>query len=108
PTKTYEKEELAIGDKTYKLTEIDNKFSVDKVLTESIALVVPDISHLLDIREDFIEQFPESYITIEAKIGWNTEGPEEAEKALRKQLENDYSFNPGNEGLLYDSRVTQG
>src|SRR5690606_9577533 len=33
---------------------------------------------------------------------------EEAEKALRKQLENDYSFNPGNEGLLYDSRVTQG
>lgn len=106
-TKMYEKEELAIGDKTYKLTEIDNEFSADMALTESIVLVVPDVSHLLDIREDFIEQSPESYITIDAEIGWNTEGPEEAEKALRKQLENDYSFNFGNDGLLYDSRETQ-
>lgn len=106
-TKTYEKEELKIGNKSYGLTEIENEFSADMALTESIAIVVPDVSHLLDIREDYMEQFPEStHITIDAEIGWNTEGTEEQEKALIEQLRNEYNFSSGNDGL-YDSREIQ-
>ncbi|MCM3611862.1 ABC transporter permease [Planococcus sp. MERTA32b] len=106
-TKTYENDELALGNKNYRLTEIDNEFSEDMALTESIALVVPDESHLLDIRADFMEQFPDAnYVTIDAEIGWDTEGAEEQEKALIEQLENEYSFNSGKDGL-YDSRDTQ-
>ncbi len=106
-TKTYEKEELAIGDKSYSLTEIENEFSADMALTESIALVVPDETHLLDLRDDYMEQFPEStHITIDAEIGWNTEGTEEQEEALTDQLANEYNFSSGNDGL-YESREIQ-
>ncbi|QHJ72105.1 FtsX-like permease family protein [Planococcus halotolerans] len=106
-TKTYEKEELAIGNKSYRLTEIENEFSADMALTESIAIVVPDVSHLLDFREAYMEQFPEStHITIDAEIGWNTEGTEEQEEALIEQLRSEYSFSSENDGL-YNSRDVQ-
>ena len=111
PTKTYEKEELAIGDKIYKLIEIENEFSEDMDLTGSITLVVPDVSHLLEIREDFMEQFPETnYITIDAEIGWNTEGTKKEEKELAEQLSDEYGWESGWESAgssLYDSREIQ-
>lgn len=91
-TKTYEKEELKIGNKTYSLTEIDNEFGADMAFTESIALVVPDATQLLDIRDDFMEEFPEStYTTIDAVIGWNAEGTEEQEEQLVNRLESEYN-----------------
>ncbi|WP_084242708.1 FtsX-like permease family protein [Planomicrobium okeanokoites] len=106
-TKSYEKEELAIGNKTYSLTEIENEFSADMALTESIALVVPDETHLLDLREDYMEQFPNStHITVDAEIGWNTEGTEAAEKALAEQLESEYNGVSGSFSR-YESRDSQ-
>lgn len=106
-TKSYEKEELSIGNKTYSLTEIENEFSADMALTESIALVVPDEAHLLDLREDYMGQFPEStHITVDAEIGWNTEGTEAAEKALAEQLESEYNGVSGSFSR-YESRDSQ-
>ncbi|XKE95575.1 ABC transporter permease [Metaplanococcus flavidus] len=106
-TKSYDKEELAIGNKTYSLTEIENEFSEDMALTESIALVVPDETHLLDLREDYMEQFPEStHITVDAEIGWNTEGTEAAEKAFAEQLESEYNGVSGSFSR-YESRDSQ-
>ncbi|MFC3210028.1 FtsX-like permease family protein [Planomicrobium okeanokoites] len=106
-TKTYLKEDLSIGNKTYSLTEIENEFSADMALTESIALVVPDEAHLLDLREDYMGQFPEStHITVDAEIGWNTEGTEAAEKALAEQLESEYNGVSGSFSR-YESRDSQ-
>ena len=106
-TKTYRNDSLAIGNKTYNLTEIDNEFSADMSLTESIALVVPDAGHLLDLRDDFMEEFPESaYVTIDATIGWDAEGAAEQQEALAAQLQTEYN---GVEGSFsrYESRENQ-
>lgn len=106
-TKTYLEEDLSIGNKTYSLTEIENEFSADMALTESIALVVPNETHLLDLREDYMGQFPEStHITVDAEIGWNTEGTEAAEEALIERLESEYNGVSGSFSR-YESRDSQ-
>lgn len=106
-TKTYTEDGLAIGNKNYKLTEIENEFGADMDFTESIALVVPDVSHLLDIRDDFMEEFPEwNYITIDAEIGLDVEGTEEQNEQLVNRLNSEYN---GSSGSLsqYRSRDIQ-
>ncbi|MBM7578235.1 FtsX-like permease family protein [Jeotgalibacillus terrae] len=106
-TKTYTEGELAIGNKNYKLTEIENEFSADMEFTESIALVVPDVSHLLDIRDDFMKEFTESnHITIDAEIGLDVEGTEEQKEQLVNRLNSEY--NGGSDSFsLYQSRENQ-
>lgn len=106
-TTTDKKESLTIGTETYKLTEVENEFDGNMDLTESMALVVPEVSHLLKITENFKEQFPESnYLTIDAQIGWNTSGTEEQKEGLAKQLESEYGWNAvGNN--IYESRLLQ-
>ena len=104
-TETYKEDELAVGEQTYRLTEIENEFSADMALTESIALVVPDISHLKQIKADFENQFPEStYTTIDAEIGWNTTGTAEEKRLLAEHLKDGYSW--GADGH-YESRILQ-
>lgn len=106
-TKTYTKDSLKIGNKTYSLTEIDNEFGADMEYTESIALVVPDATHLLDIRDDFMEEFPEStYTTIDAVIGWDAEGTEEQKEQLMNRLESEYNGVSGNFSR-YESRESR-
>ena len=106
-TKTYTEGGLAIGNKNYKLTEIENEFSADMAFTESIALVVPDVSHLLDIRADFMEEFPESnYITIDAEIGLDVEGTEEQKEQLVNRLNSEYNGVSGSFSQ-YQSRENQ-
>ncbi|MFD1032341.1 FtsX-like permease family protein [Metaplanococcus flavidus] len=106
-TNTYTKGELAVGNKSYKLTEIENEFSADMALSESIAMVVPDVSHLLDIRDDFMEEFPESdYITIDAEIGWDAEGEADQKESLVNRLNSEYNGDSGSFSL-YQSRENQ-
>lgn len=106
-TTTDKKESLTIGSETYQLTQVENEFDGNMELTESLALVVPEVSHLLEISKKFKEQFPESnYLTIDAQIGWNTSGTEEQKEVLAKQLENQYGWNAG-ENSLYESRLLQ-
>lgn len=106
-TTTDKKESLTIGTETYKLTEVENEFDGNMDLTESMALVVPEVSHLLKITENFKEQFPESnYLTIDAQIGWNTSGTEEQKEGLAKQLESEYGWNAGGNNI-YESRLLQ-
>ena len=106
-TKTYKESELAVGGKTYRVAGIDNEFGADMDLTESMALVVPDASHLLEMQTDFNERFPESnYLTIDAEIGWNTSGSEEQKEVLAQKLNNEYGWeSEGNS--LYNSRILQ-
>lgn len=107
-TKTYTEDKLIVGNKTYQLTEVvGNEFSKDMDFTESMALVVPDISHLMDIQADFKKQFPEiDYMTIDAEIGWNTSGTEEEKKEFAEQLNSEYGWDAGG-GVLYNSRILQ-
>lgn len=106
-TKTYKEDELTVGDKTYRLTEVDNEFSEEMDLTESIALIVPNISHLMDIRDGIGKQFTETnYTTIDAEIGWNTSGTEEEKKEIADQLNEKYGWDAGGNNL-YNSRLLE-
>ncbi|QBP42594.1 FtsX-like permease family protein [Paenisporosarcina antarctica] len=106
-TKTYREDELTVGDKTYRLTEVDNEFSEEMDLTESMALVLPDISHLMNIQADFKKQFPDTnYFTIDAEIGWNTSGTEEEKNEFAEQLNDEYGWDAGGMNL-YNSRLLQ-
>ncbi|WP_106532183.1 FtsX-like permease family protein [Planomicrobium soli] len=104
-TGTYKKEELAIGEQTFQLTPIENEFSEEMALTESLALVVPNISQIEQIKADFEKEVPgDSYMAINAKIGWNTTGTEEDKKKLADQLSEEYSW--ASDGH-YESRENQ-
>ncbi|WP_298825744.1 ABC transporter permease [uncultured Planococcus sp.] len=106
-SKAYEESELTIGEKTYRLAEIENEFSEDMDLIESMAIVVPDISHLADIHANFNEQFPErNYLTIDAVLGWNTKGTEDQKKVFAEQLNEEYGLGSGSQNL-YESRILQ-
>lgn len=106
-TDTYQESELTVGEKTYRVAEIENEFNEDLDLTESMAIVVPDISHLLEIQENFKEQFPHTnYLAIDAELGWDTSGTEEQKEALAKQLNSEYGWEASS-GSLYDSRLLQ-
>ena len=104
-TGTYQKDELTIGEQNYRLTAIENEFSEEMALTESLALVVPDISHLKQIKADFENQFPEdTFTTIDAEIGWNTTGAEEEKREFAEQMVDEYSWNSDRH---YESRLLQ-
>ena len=104
-TGTYQKDELTIGEQNYRLTAIENEFSEEMGLTESLALVVPDISHLKQIKADFENQFPEdTFTTIDAEIGWNTTGAEEEKREFAEQMVDEYSWNSDRH---YESRLLQ-
>ncbi|MDQ0428666.1 putative ABC transport system permease protein [Planomicrobium stackebrandtii] len=106
-TNAYTDSELTLGNKTYRVAEVANEFGEDMDLVESMAIVVPDASHLLEIQEDFKEQYPETnYLTIDAEVGWNTSGTEEQKEALAKQFNGEYGLGAGGSNL-YDSRLLQ-
>lgn len=106
-TNTYKESELTLGNQTYRVAEVANEFGEDMELIESMAVVVPNASHILEIQEDFKEQYPEtSYLTIDAEVGWNTSGTEEQKEALAKQLNGEYGLEAGGNNL-YNSRLLQ-
>ncbi|WP_142828239.1 FtsX-like permease family protein [Planococcus soli] len=106
-TNAYKDSELTLGNKTYRVAEVANEFGEDMDLVESMAIVVPDASHLLEIQDDFKEQYPETnYLTIDAEVGWNTSGTEEQKEALAKKLNGEYGLGAGGSNL-YDSRLLQ-
>lgn len=104
---SYEEDQLTIGNSTYKLTETVNELGEDINLTETMVLVVPDISHLLETKAFLDEQFPEqNYLTVDASISWNTTGSEEEIQQYAEQLKAQYGGgNLGNQ--RYEARVIE-
>lgn len=104
---SYEEDQLTIGNSTYKLTETVNELGEDINLTETMVLVVPDISHLLETKAFLDEQFPEQdYLTVDASISWNTTGSEEEIQQYAEQLKAQYGGgNLGNQ--RYEARVIE-
>ncbi|MGI2329038.1 FtsX-like permease family protein [Planococcus sp. YIM B11945] len=107
-TGTYEEDALTIGEQTYQITPIKNEFGGDMELTESIALVVPDVAHIEQLKKDFELQFPDStYLTIDANISWNTTGTEEEKRAFAEHMNSEYGWDSPNKGSLYTSQILE-
>lgn len=106
-TGTYTEDELSIGGQTYKLSAIDNEFSANMALTESIALVLPDVSHLEGLKKAFEKQFPDNtFSTIDVKIGWNTNGSEEEKRVFGERMREKFGIGRVS-ATNYESRILQ-
>ncbi|RNF38972.1 FtsX-like permease family protein [Planococcus salinus] len=104
-TGTYQKDELTIGEQNYRLSAIENEFSEEMALTESLVLVVPDISHIKQLKEDYEKQFPDDvYLTVDAEIGWDTTGTEEEKREFAEQMNDEHSWA---EDHHYEARLLQ-
>lgn len=106
-TGSYKEDSLTIGKRTYKLTGTANELGEDINLTETLVLVVPDISHLLETKAFLDEQFPDqNYLTVDASISWNTTGSEEEVQQYAEQLKAQYGVgNLGNQ--RYEARMIE-
>lgn len=104
-TGKYTKEELIIGGRLYQLAPIENDFSSETGLTETIVLVVPDMSHIEGMMAAYQEQFPDAPVVgLSADIGWNTTGTEEEKMAYGDHIRmQSYSV----ESAHYESRGLQ-
>lgn len=101
----YELPDITIGELTLQVTEVDNVFSADMELIESIALVVPDISTMNKINEGYREQFPEAgNLSIDADIDWDTSGTEQQKREFAEYMRSEYSSGPTG---TYSSRILQ-
>lgn len=86
-TGTYTADKLTIGGQTYQLSVVENVFSEEMAITETFALIVPDITHLEQLKEGYEKQFPGSnFLAIDAQLGWNTNGSEKEKAELGEKL----------------------
>ena len=106
-TESYKEDQLTIGKNTYKLAETVNEFGEDVNLTETMVLVVPGISHLLETKAFLDEQFPDQdYLTVDSAISWNTTGSEKDIQQYAEQLKAQYGGgNLGNQ--RYEARLLE-
>nr|WP_316046066.1 ABC transporter permease [Planococcus glaciei] len=93
---------IVIGDQEFKLKEADYDFGGEAAIVTTMVLIVPELSQIEMISEIYQQELPQANpASIDAFIGWNTDGTNAQKKALGKQMK---QLSSASESLSFESR----
>lgn len=93
---------IVIGDQEFKLKEADYDFGGEAAIVTTMVLIVPELSQIEMVSEIYQQELPQANpASIDAFIGWNTDGTNAQKKALGKQMK---QLSSASESLSFESR----